>query len=354
LLRTLLAALAVAAAAAGGTQSRTLEQVAFSDPQHGYGLVVTQSGSRCSDVVERTIDGGAHFTHPVTVGPCAQASSIAFDANGDGFLYDPGLFATHDGGATWSRLRQPGAVLEVSIEDRSVWLAERVCRPACRLALYVSAGGRRATVQPRGLAAPPRAVEEAAGQDYIVRTGPSSGYVLSRPTTAGVTLDHTSDGGRTWTRREIPCSGFSAVLTAGPDGSLFALCAREPGAGTALKSSASSRDGGRSWTVHAPCANPNACHSPLADGYLGTLATSSPGTAFALGERSPPLVTHDDGASWRALWSVGDVNGEPAQVLFLNSRAGIVLGRANGDATQVTIWHTSDAGAVWTALRPSI
>ena len=354
LLRALLAALAVTAAAASGASSRTLEQVAFSDTLHGYGLIVTQSASSCTEVVERTSDGGAHFTHRVSVAPCSQASSIAFDASGDGFLYGPGLYATHDGGARWSRLPQPGAVLEVSIEGHSVWLAERVCRPACTLALYTSVEGGLAPAQPPGLPAPPRAVEPAAGQDYIVRTGASSAYVLSGPTKAGVALDRTSDGGRTWTRLEIPCFGFSAVLAADRGGALVALCASEPGAGMQLKSSATSRDGGRTWTVHAPCANPNVCRSALAEGYLGTLAATSPSTAFALGDRSPLLITHDAGASWRALAEVGDLNGEPAQVLFVSPRAGIVLGRANTTTAAVTIWHTSDAGAKWTALQPSI
>lgn len=92
--------------------------------------------------------------------------------------------------------------------------------------------------------------------------------------------------------------------------------------------------------------------NPLIDGYLGEVDATSAATFYVIGIRSPLLVTHDGGASWTALQSVGDVNGSPAQVIFFGARDGVVLGRLNDATASVAIWHTSDGGASWSALTP--
>ena len=91
----------------------------------------------------------------------------------------------------------------------------------------------------------------------------------------------------------------------------------------------------------------------LAGGYVGEVDAVSASTFYAIGDRSPLIVTRDGGVSWHRFENVGNVNGLPAQVLFFGPQDGIVLGQSNTSTAPVTIWHTSDAGATWTAVTPT-
>jgi len=374
-------ALAIALRASGAFSATppapALAAVAFSSPTAGYGLFEQQGASSCSDSVGRTSDGGAHFTAlaRVTSWRCAgndPAGWLAFDDHGDGFLYGPKLFTSNDGGASWARSAQPGAVLAVAAVGRSVWMLEQVCAAGahstnCPLRLFESAdGGRHFTPSPQQppLTLAGRVVAlnagSAYGQSWLVRVNAHAAYLLAPPvprppsTADSAPLLYTGDGGASWTTRRIPCrSGLSAVLSVAPDDALFAVCAGEPGTGAQAKSTAVSTDGGRTWSVHAPCPNLNTCRTPLNYGYLGEVDATSARTAFVIGDRSALLVTRDGGQSWTALGDVGDVNGEPAQVAFFGATDGLVLGRANTATAPVTIWHTSNGGHSWSAVVPA-
>jgi hypothetical protein len=371
------AALTVAIAlSAGGAFSASapapeLEAVAFSSPTAGHGLFEQESPTTCTDSVGATSDGGARFTAlaRVTSWRCANSAPagwLTFDDAGDGFLYGPKLFTSHDGGVNWAPSAQPGAVVAVVAVGRSVWMLEQVCTAGthsanCPLRLLESGdGGRHFAPAPRQ---PPLTLSRtfvvdpgsAQGQSWLVRVNARAAYVLAPPSAGGsAPLLYTSDGGDSWTGRTSPCpAGLSTVLSVAPGGALFAVCAGEPSAGAQSKSSAVSTDGGRSWTAHAPCPNLNICATALSQGYLGEVAATSASTAFVVGDRSPLLLTRDGGGAWRALPDVGDVNGEPAQVAFFGRSDGLVLGRANTSTAAVTIWHTADGGRDWSAVVPS-
>jgi photosystem II stability/assembly factor-like uncharacterized protein len=368
-------ALAIALTASGAFSASPaapeLEAVAFSSPTAGHGLFEQQGATTCSDSVGTTSDGGARFTAlaRVTSWRCqgsAPAGWLTFDDAGDGFLYGPKLFESHDRGATWAPSAQPGAILAVAAVGQSVWMLEQVCSAGarstdCSLRLSESSdGGRSFTPVARQ---PPLTLAgrvvvlagSAYGQSWLVRVSAHAASVLAPPSAGdSAPLLYTSDGGASWTGRTSPCpAGLSTVLSVAPGGALFAVCAGEPTAGAQAKSSAVSTDGGRTWSVHAPCANLNTCEATLSQGYLGEVAATSASTAFVVGDRSPLLLTRDSGASWRALPDVGDVNGEPAQVAFFDPADGLVLGRANTNVAAITIWHTADGGRNWTALVPS-
>ena len=204
--------------------------------------------------------------------------------------------------------------------------------------------------------------DSAQGQSWLVRVSASAAYILAGPRSpqrAAVyaPLWATEDGGSSWTQRRIPCAaGLSVVASVAPSGALVTVCAGEPSAGAQGKSTAVSDDGGRTWSVHSRCTAlglPRCARNPLIDGYLGEVDATSADTFYVIGVRSQLLVTHDGGASWTALASVGDGNGSPAQVIFFGARDGVVLGRLNNATAPVAIWHTGDGGASWTALTPS-
>ncbi len=303
-----------------------LVSLAFAGAADGYGLFVRQSGALCQDEAGRTTDGGARFSNLVRVSswPCAgnaPAAALAVDGRGDGFLYGPGLFVTHDGGRTWEPGRLPGQVLAVAALGRSVWMVVAVCprgggRPGrCGLRLVESSDGGRswtpAPTQPAGAAVRGSgsgvAAEAAAGQTWLVRTGRSSGYVVSSPRTSPrglpdqAALWFTRDAGASWSRRSVPCGAgaLSVVVSAAPDGTLLAVCAGEPSAGSQAKSAARSTDGGRSWAMHLPCPGKVMGCPPLNFGYLGSIDAVSGRTAFLVGGRSSLLITRDGGVRWR-------------------------------------------------------
>ena len=370
---------AVADAAGVPAVSRTLETVAMSSPASGLGLIEDEGAERCVDYVGSTSDGGAHFAslRRLASWRCASANSpvalLASDGEGDSFAYGPQLFVTHDGGRSWTRSAQPGAVLALSAVGRSVWMVQEECAHAtstrfCSLRLLESADGGRSwapsRAQPtgamanRGLAAG----DSAQGQSWLVRVGASAAYLLGSPhltqaATVYPPLWSTEDGGSSWTQRRIPCrAGLSVVASVAPGGALVTVCAGQPSASAQGKSTAVSSDGGRTWSVHVRCTElgmPRCARNPLIHGYLGEVDATSAGTFYVIGIRSPLLVTHDGGASWTALRSVGDVDGSPAQVIFFGAREGIVLGRLNKATAPVAIWHTSDGGASWSAVTPS-
>jgi photosystem II stability/assembly factor-like uncharacterized protein len=146
---------------------------------------------------------------------------------------------------------------------------------------------------------------------------------------------------------------LSAVLTAAPDGTLFAVCAGEPSVGFQAKTTARSADGGRSWAVRAPCGGKPCQGSPLDFGYLGAADAVSGSTVYLAGARSPLLVTRDGGARWHVVRQVNaGTDAGTSQVIFFSRADGVVLGQDSSDDEMPTLWRTADAGARWSAVHP--
>ncbi|MGH7732531.1 MAG: sialidase family protein, partial [Gemmatimonadales bacterium] len=239
------------------------------------------------------------------------------DGAGDGFVYGPDLFVSHDRGLTWGGVSTPEPVLQVATVGTSVWALEGTCTsiggaPPCPLMMQRSYdGGRKWS----GAVTIPQTNGSISPEisKVLVRTSASSGLLVVPPATgqspnvAAVILA-TSDGGETWVERsQAPCADgeWGTILSEAPDGSLWLACAFEPGAGSQLKSVVRSLDGGRSW-LQAPCALPATAstlpgcleHNGLSSGYLGTFASVSTTRAFLAGGRNFLQVTDDGGSTW--------------------------------------------------------
>ena len=358
--------------------SLRLGTVAFFDPQHGYGVFTRTDGPTCTALVGPTGDGGADFAALVSVTswPCgwsAPATSLAFDDHGDGFLYGPGLFVTHDAGATWSPNSQPGQVLSVEALGESVWMVEADCpggqgSQLCPIALLESTDGGRTWSPSPSL--PPGATGEpytggAQDQTPLVRVSVRSAYLVTNPGLGNppqpARLWFTSDGGASWSARSPQCAAgpYSTVLSAAPDGTLWSACADEPGAGFQSKVVARSFDGGRTWITEteADCLQPPSPQVPpacrtLDSGYLGGVDAVSATRAFMVGDRLPLLVTNDGGETWTAT-APGGSGGGSAHVIFFDADHGLVLGDDPNNDEIPTLWTTSDGGQHWSSVMPS-
>ena len=356
-----------------------LTSIAFLNPSRGYGVFTVQEPVTCSDRVGPTINGGATFSMsvPIVSWPCANSApvrSLAFDDHGDGFLYGPKLFMTHNGGATWSSSNQRGAVLSVVVLGDSIWMLEtsRHVPPSASnnsrdpLRLLSSTNGGRtwsALPAPLGAVAQPA---NTVGAGWMVRLSQTSAYVATSPRIrngipANATpLWFTTNSGATWSSRTIPCANFGTniALSAAPDGTLFDVCAGEPGLGNQPKETLRSTNEGRSWQVRSLChvsstgvehCTPGSQFS----GYLSEIDAVSRSTVYLVGDRSSLEVSRDGGIRWTAVPpGLGSDAGGTFQVLFFSPFAGIVLGDGDLENERPTLWSTTDGGAHWTTRKP--
>ena len=361
------------------TPAEQLTDIAFFNPQMGYGAFTRQGNGTCQYLVGPTTDGGATFgpLTPVTSWTCgngAPVGAMAFDDHGDGFVYGPELVVTHDGGRTWRQSTQPGSVLSVAALGLSVWMVESRCPAsspqACQLLLFASTDGGRTWSS--SSSAPPDAVGNASfdgaqGQTWLVRLSQSTAYLVSNPIgnpqggADEAPLWLTTDGGSSWSTRSIPCvvGGLSLVLSAAPDGTLLAVCAGEPGAGMQIKSAVRSSNGGITWTDEYSCfigssqPPPSCVNDAFNLGYLGEIDAVSADTVYLVGDRSSLLVSHDGGATWQQVNpAMGDTSDGTQQVIFFDRSDGLVFGFDGGNDDAPTFWSTNDGGKGWTALVP--
>jgi photosystem II stability/assembly factor-like uncharacterized protein len=100
--------------------------VTFASANAGWVLGAAPcAGGGCAAVIVRTTDGGRTWAGiPAPVSGIASSDSpqgpaavrgLRFANALDGWAFGPGLFATHDGGATWRQIALPGATAESGV-----------------------------------------------------------------------------------------------------------------------------------------------------------------------------------------------------------------------------------------------
>lgn len=347
-------------------------KVAFFDADHGDGLFEDHDVTPCSLAVASTSDGGSTFSPPMPIAgsSCASSSggppatSLSFDDHGDGFVFDPGLFVTHDGGATWDEVSSFEPVLSVVPLGDSVWALHGSCSegsaPVCDFGIEESSDGGRAWSDH-----PLPGAGGSTSYTGLLRTSATSAFLVAaslvyqqvgQPPNDAVTLLSTTDGGESWqTVSSAPCvgRGWSIDLSQAPDGALWLVCGGQPGAGNQIKSVARSLDGGRTW-VQGPCAAGLASQAffdclesaHMLAGYLGDLVALSDATAFVDGGRNFLQVSHDGGVAWTKTNPViGDGDSGVGGLYFADPETGWVI--SGMESPEATLWRTSDGGNTW-------
>jgi photosystem II stability/assembly factor-like uncharacterized protein len=291
-------------------------------------------------VIERSVDGGRSFTRvaaPRGVPTEGTNPTLRFADARNGFVWVPfgrgDFWSTHDGGATWRRLRSPDVVAFTAAGGKAYAVTARCTTQTCSGYRFahgpVSASRWRESPLPFVPDGPVIDLAARGRNIWLLGTPRATRYqhdVLARST----------DGGGRFVIRNGPCApGLGGDLEPSSARVVWAVCATGMMAGASR-----STDGG---VTFKPLRTP-----PLVN--AARLAPASDRTAVlaANGASRPLYRTTDGGATWRPnrLPGKDDVWYD---VVFTDPHTGDALVQVGARAT--AIWRTTDGGTTWSTIR---
>ena len=302
------------------------------------GTVPCMTG-RCA-AVARSGNGGRSFTR--SAAPELRSRTITpelvFANRGDGYALAPwpgsGLFATHDGGSSWHRLRL-GDVLAFATGSGNADAVTARCTPD-------RCGGyrleRSAAASDSWSASPLPFTPDGSIVDLAARNGD----VWLLATEAGGLAAHdrlarSRDGGRTFVTGPGPCyAGLGGSLAPTAGKVVWAVCPTGMLAG-AFRST----DGDSFTSLHTP---------PLANSARLAPASATTAVLFANAAGARLLRTTDAGASWSPVRTPPHPALGVSWLELATPRVGYALVQADETGRQA-LWRTRDAGASWTRIR---
>jgi photosystem II stability/assembly factor-like uncharacterized protein len=321
--------------------------IAFADRDTGLAAIAGFGGESTTvrSWIERTADGGRHWVASRSaIGqhqPSAQ-NGMALVSAQQGWAYDPDLFFTRDGGATWRAERTPFPLVgPVAVAGTSAWVAGYPCkRGNCPPAIYTTdrVGGplRRLPNQPGTTENLAEMQRPTASVAWLLLWGTGR-----RPPR----LVTTSDAGRSWAARPLPCASKSNTgwqLSAAGPGSLWLVCEGTPGAGSMPGVVYRTVDGARTWTRIA------------GENSLSVRAVSSQVAWAVQASASGSIVvrTADGGRTWHTVLSRADTDVEAFMPQGPDG-AQAVARVFSASGMRFVAYRTRDAGKTWqrTALR---
>lgn len=297
------------------------------------------SADRCY-VIERTSDGGRSFTRiaaPRGLPTEGANPTLTFADASDGFVRVPfswgEFWSTHNGGATWRRLRAPSVVAFTTAGGEAYAVIARCTTQTCtgyRFARGPASASRwRESPLPF---VPDGPVIDLAARDRSV-------WLLgTRQATRNQhdVLARSTDGGRTFVTRDGPCvPGLGGDLEPSSARVVWAICATGMMAGASR-----STDGGVSFKpLRAP---------PLVNAARLAPASDETAVLAANGAGRPLYRTTDGGATWRPLRLLGRDDAWD-DIVFTGARTGDALVRIG--AGPVGPWRTTDGGITWSRIH---
>jgi len=292
----------------------------------GTARCLTSSGT-CGAIV-RTTDGGASFAGiPSPPGGANDVTQLRFANALDGYAFDPELWETTTGGASWAKVATPGEVTQLEAADGEGYAL------ACTTASCQSMELLRSPVGSPGW-------QQASTPAPL---GDGSQFALSGPNLWVVNgaehrvLLYSADKGASFAKRVSPCTpSLSCRVTAAADGSPTLWAASPTGTEATAKRST---DGGRTWHVA----------EPTEAGFPNSLGLTAASSSVALVWPAPldelPAAmarTTNGGGSYSAVLS------RSGRVLWAGFsdpvRAYALVGTASGPTR---LFESTDGGATW-------
>jgi hypothetical protein len=309
------------------------------------------NGDICTSVAT-TSDGGTTWQGehaPVTGAPSGAAgvSGIRFLNGVDGWAFGPELWATHDGGSTWTAVSTGGArVTDLETAGDRAYALFATCSGSsasfaadCTGYTLETATAGSGGWTPVGTATSRLSAGGAATSAMLELTG-STGYLIAPDGSV-----YSGPIGGTWSKAgTAPCQPGAAqpgglpsgVQLAVQDASHLALaCASAAGGSTVYTST----DGGATWSARAA---PGAAST----GTLTSLA-AAPGGTLVLATANGIYVLPAGGTNWQSA-STASGSGLPSggfsYVGMTSDTQGVAV-PANTSLHEV--WLTSDGGLTW-------
>jgi hypothetical protein len=306
--------------------------------------------------LHRTDSAGAAWhavSPPPTHGPdgATGVSQIRFLNLSDGWAFGPQLWATHDGGRTWTQIPTHGwRVTALEARGQQVFSVWAQCAGAgagfasrcTAFAVHSSPAGSDAWKPVLGASAGSGTARTGTAASLLL-TGtaayllPPDGIVSSGPLT-GTSLRPAAE---TASPASAPCRPGpaqpdgqpSGALLASASSSLYLLCAGPSAGSQQSKAVYTSANGGRTWqrTGRAPAAG------------TAFFLSGSPSGALVLATSRGIEVSADGGASWSAAGGTTPPGGF-AYAGMTTSAQGVAV---PADPSQHAVWFTYDGGSTW-------
>ena len=224
------------------------DSASFVSAQAGYVLGARDcSLLPCKALLEKTANGGVSWAKvttpsvqlvpPFTTTPKTSVSTVKFENANDGWLFNPGLWQTTDGGKQWRKVSLPGVVGALAVADGEVFVSTETPNGSSNGAkLYRSAVGSGTWTQVRGVA--PANKLTAFGHSAWAGVAPD--------------LWTTTNSGKTWTKLSFNCprSVLSPSEVAASSPSDIAIACSDQGypqPGMSIKEVFTSANGGRTF-----------------------------------------------------------------------------------------------------------
>jgi hypothetical protein len=300
----------------------------------------------CKALLEKTVNGGrtwapvpapaVSLATPFSAPPLSAVSTVRFENARDGWLFNPGLWATTDGGQQWHRVSLPGEVVALAAADGVAFAAAEPVNGGLGAArLYQSKVGSTTWSRVAGVA--PADALTVFGHSVWAGIAPE--------------LWRSADSGAHWSKLSFRCppavpdaSPVAAASTAN-----VALACDNPGSpqpGSSHKLVFTSADGGRTFHLAGRPAEP---------GEAGLLAMP-PGhpqviTLIALSGASFLYRSGDGGKTWQmATFFDGGLG--IRDLAYVSAATGYLIHFSGGPvlAYGQGLMKSTNAGATWKAV----
>jgi photosystem II stability/assembly factor-like uncharacterized protein len=350
-------ALLVATAPADAGRAASLkfhaQSMSWVSPQHGWLLGSADCGTTTCTTTAGTTNGGTSWQRlgglaaPITNEDQTGVTDVRFADDLHGWAFAPALWATSDGGTTWSPQPLGGGPVMALAADAQV---AYVLVSGCAFGSDLSTCRHGATLwrsAPAGSAWTPVSLRLPVASEGTLAVFGSTAYVaLATPgSTDGDTIEATTDGSH-WSARPDPCDSandeYLSSVAPSSATQVALLCQGDIGFGFAEKRVLRSSDTGLT-TSDAGTLNQYGIISQLTASPNGTLLVSS----YSIGSW---IYRNAGGQNWTTPEDLGDggigwndITFTTDQLAFVvHGPAGCCGGHGIGE-----IWKSTDGGVTW-------